>query len=394
MAHINVIESNFSTISQPRLPENTILVHDYLNQHGGAERLLEVMVSMADSPPVYTSVYDPERMPDEYLSMDIRPNWINRIPGSRRNHQWALPAFPLSFEFLKLPPCDLVLSSSSAWAKMVSPPPGAVHISYIHAPMRFAWDFPQYGERERLPDPVRKVLPPYMSFLRWRDRATAPRVDQFIANSTAVRDRIRAFWRRDAAVIFPPVNVEMFQPLPTDRVEDYFLLISRLVPYKRIDIVIEAFNALGLPLRIIGEGRDRQSLERKAGPSITFLGRVSDEELREAYACCRAAIFMSEDDFGIAQVETQASGRPVIALAAGGVLDSVVPGVTGIWVRDRTAESLISGVKRFEKQTFSTETLVSHAQKFSVRRFKQELAELVDITMATYHAERQEIQWS
>lgn len=375
-----------------RLPERTVLVHDYLNQFGGAERVLEAMHALSPHAPVYTSMYAPDAMPEAYREWDIRPSWMDRLPGVRTNHQLVLPAYPVAFERLRVPKCDLVLSSSSAWAKMVRAPTGAVHVSYVHSPMRFAWAFEQYCERERLPAAARNGLRPLMAAFRWRDRATLDRVDRFIANSTVVRDRIRAFWRRDAAVVFPPVDVDAFAPAPLEQVGDYFLMVSRLVPYKRFDIAIDAFNELGLPLWIVGDGRDRGQLERRAGPSVRFLGRVPDDELRQLWARCRATVFMSEDDFGIAQVEAQAAGRPVIALAAGGVFDTVVPDVTGVWVEEQTAESLVAALRRFDTLSFDTGTLVEHARRFSTERFQRELVAVVNETMAARQAGEQ--PWS
>ncbi len=370
----------------PQINGRTVLVHDYLNQYGGAERLLEVLHDLAPDAPVFTSIYDPESMPSFYREWDIRTTWIEKVPGVHQHHQRALPMYPLAFERLRLPACDLVLSSSSAFAKMVRPPAGAVHICYTHAPMRFAWDLEAYVARERLSNSARIALRPLMAVFRQRDRATADRVDRFIANSSVVRDRIRAFWQRDAAVIHPPVEVDAFQPAPADDTRDYFLMVSRLVPYKRFDLAIEACNALKLPLWIVGDGRDRAALEASAGPTVRFLGRVSDEELRGLYARCRASIFMSEDDFGIAQVESQAAGRPVIALAAGGAVDTVLGGVTGIHVRQQTVESLIEGLGRFEQTMFDPDRLVEHARTFSRERFERELIDLIDETMESARA--------
>jgi glycosyltransferase involved in cell wall biosynthesis len=362
----------------------TVLVHDYLNQYGGAERVLEALHELAPVAPVYTSIFDPEAMPATYAEWDIRPTWVDRLPAVHRHHQRFLPAFPLAFERLKVPECDLVLSSSSAFAKMVPPPAGAVHICYTHAPMRFAWNLEQYIARENLPRPLAVGLRPLMSLLRQRDRATLPRVHRFVANSTTIRDRIRAYWQRDATVVHPPVDVEALRPTSETQIQDYFLMVSRLVPYKRFDLAIEACNALKLPLWIVGDGRDRAALEAKAGPTVRFLGRVSDTELRGLYARCRAALFMSEDDFGIAQVEAQAAGRPVIALAAGGAFDTVIDGETGILVEQQTVESLINALARFDRSTFSPERLVMHAERFSRARFKQELTTIVNETMASY----------
>lgn len=343
--------------------------------------MLEVLHSLAPAAPVFTSMYDPDAMPPSYRSWDIHTTWINRLPGSTRSHQRFLPAYPAAFSHLRVPDCELLLSSSSAFAKMVRPPAGTVHICYTHSPMRFAWDLNGYVERERLSPATRLLLRPFMDVLRRYDRATLRRVHRFVANSTVVRDRIRAFWGRDATVIHPPVEVDAMVAVPESEVEDYFLMVSRLVPYKRFDLAIEACNQLRLPLRIVGSGRDREALEATAGPTIQFLGRVDDEELRRLYARCRATIFMSEDDFGIAQVEAQAAGRPVIALGAGGALDTVRDGETGILVREQTVESLVEALRRFETIRFSSENSIRHAATFSRARFERDLTTLIDETL-------------
>ncbi|HQX62188.1 MAG TPA: glycosyltransferase [Thermomicrobiales bacterium] len=374
-----------------RLPGRTVLVHDYLNQHGGAERLLEVMHDLAPEAPVFTSMYDPDSLPPTYRAWDIRTTWMNRLPGVTSSHQRYLPVYPLAFEQLRLPDCDLVLSSSSAFAKAVRPPIGAAHVAYIHSPMRFAWNLDGYVERERIKPAMRGALRPLMAAMRSWDRRTVDRVDRFAANSTAVRDRIRSFWDRDSTVIFPPVDVERFVPAPRDEVGDYFLMVSRLVPYKRFDLAIEAFNALGLPLWIVGDGRDREALSRQAGETVQLLGRVDDADLAGLYARARAVVFMSEDDFGIAQVEAQAAGRPVIALGAGGALDTVVDGGTGVHVTEQTADSLIEAIRRFERLTFSVDRNVAHAQQFSKERFSRELVALVDETQEGLRAGRSQL---
>lgn len=331
--------------------------------------------------PAMTSIFDPDAMPDRFGDWDIRTSWLDRVPGVYDHHQWALPLYPLVFRNVPDPPPDLVLSTSSAWAKGVVTPPGCIHVAYVHSPMRFAWNFEQYCERENVPDIARQILPPFMGALRWRDRVAARRITRIVANSTAVRDRIRAFWRRDAAVVFPPVATEHFIPAPPSEIGDDFLVVSRLVPYKRIDIVIDAFNRLGLPLTIVGDGRARIPLERMAAPNVRFLGRVSDEEVRRLSATCKAALFMSEDDFGISQVEIQAAGRPVIALARGGVLDSVIPDETGVWVAEQSVDALCEAIERFKTLNFDPNRLVTHAAKFSTERFKTELGDVIDAAL-------------
>lgn len=353
------------------------LVHDYLNQYGGAERVLEVFHDLYPEAPVYTSMYAPGLMPAAYRGWDVRTTFMQRLPGVHRRHQQYLPLYPLAFRSLRLDGYDLVLSDSSAFAKGLRLPPRTVHVCYVHSPMRFAWDFAQYAERERLGGGARRALPPLLHLLRRWDVASAGAVDHLIANSSTVARRIAAYWGRQATVIHPPVETERARPVPPDEVGDYFLVLSRLVPYKRFDIVIDAFNALGLPLKIAGDGRARAELERRAGRNIEFLGPVSDDEKYRLYARCRAAIFPAEDDFGIAQVEVQASGRPAIALAAGGALDTVLDGRTGVLFPEQTPAALAAAVRRFEGMTFAGEAIARHAASFSRARFAREISTFV-----------------
>lgn len=366
--------------------QRVALVHDYLNQYGGAERVLEALRDLYPDAPVFTSIYAPDQMPPAYRSWDVRTSFMQHLPAVHRHHQPYLPFYPLAFRRMRLDGYDLILSSSSAWAKGVPTPPGALHVCYCHSPMRFVWHFEGYAERERLGRAARHLLPPFLNLLRRWDVATSRTVDHFIANSTTVARRIADFWGREAAVIYPPVDTDEAEPVAPSEVGDYFLLVSRLVPYKRFDIAIEAFNALGLPLKIVGEGRARPDLERIAGPTIEFLGSVSDAEKYRLYARCRAAIFPAEDDFGIAQVEVQAAGRPAIALAAGGALDTVIDGVTGVHFAPQTAEALIEAVRRFERLSFSSEQIVAHAARFSRARFQREIAEFVAERLAERQA--------
>jgi glycosyltransferase involved in cell wall biosynthesis len=354
------------------------LVHDYLNQYGGAERVLEALHDLFPEAPVFTSMYDPAAMPPSYRSWDVRTSFMQRLPGVHRHHQIYLPLYPLVFQRLRLQGYQVVLSSSSAFAKAVRPAPGALHVCYCHSPMRFAWNFQQYAEREQIGPLLRWALTPLMAWLRCWDVATAKRVDVVVANSRAVAGRIRAWWGREASVIFPPVDVDRARPAPPGAIGDYFLLVSRLVPYKRIDLALAAFKALELPLKVVGEGRDRAALMAQAGPTIEFLGQVSEDEKFHLYAHCRAAVFPAEDDFGIAQVEVQAAGRPAIALARGGALDTVIDGVTGVLFPEQTVESLIDAVRRFERLHFSPEELVRQARRFSRARFQDEMRALIE----------------
>jgi glycosyltransferase involved in cell wall biosynthesis len=354
------------------------LVHDYLNQNGGAEKVLEAIHGLYPVSPVFTSIYAPELMPTEYRDWQIHVSFMQHLPFVHRHHQPYLLLYPKAFERFTFADYDLVLSSSSAFAKGVRVPRGVPHICYCHSPMRFVWDFDRYAKRERMSPLARRMLPLLLSRMRQWDLATAQRVDHFIANSTTVAQRIKQFWNRDSEVIYPPVDTALISPAPADEVGDYYLLVSRLVPYKRFDIVIDAFNALGLPLKVVGTGRARADLERRAGPTIEFLGFVSDEEKHHLFSRCKAAIFPAEDDFGIAQVEVQAAGRPVIALGAGGALDTVVDGVTGVLFQPQTPDGVIAAVRRFETLEFLPGEITARAERFSRDRFEREITRIVD----------------
>lgn len=365
------------------------LAHDYLNQYGGAERVVEVLHRIYPDAPVFTSIYDPDSMPPDYRSWDIRTSFLQHAPAIHRNHQPYLPLYPVAFKFLRVNgDYDVLLSSSSAWGKGVSADPALLHICYCHSPMRFAWDFDHYAERERMDGFSRKLVQPILKRLRNWDRATARRVDHFIANSQTVQRRIEEFWGRESTVIHPPVDTGQVEPAASSDIGDYYLLISRLVPYKRFDLVIEAANRLAIPLKIVGDGRARAELEAMAGPTVEFVGRVSDEERNRLFARCRAAIFPAEDDFGIGQVEVQAAGRPVIALDRGGAQETVLDGETGVLFSPQTVDGLAEAVERFSRLEFSTERIVQHAEQFSRGRFESEIESFVADRYSEHRARR------
>ncbi len=355
------------------------LVHDYLNQYGGAERVVLALHRLFPAAPLYTSIYDRRRMPAAFGTLDIRTSFMQRLPGVSRHHQTYLPLYPFAFESFDLSGYDLVISSSSAWAKSVITPPGTPHICYCHAPMRFAWSYQTYVAGERVGRPARAVLPALMVLLRLWDVASAARVDEFIANSRAVASRIAKYYRRTATVVHPPVDTGRFAPAP--QVDDYFLIVQRLVPYKRLDLVIDAFNALRLPLKIVGDGRARAELARRAGPTIEFAGRLADDELRTAFARCRAYIVPGEEDFAIAPVEAQAAGRPVIAYAAGGALETVVEGTTGLFFHEQTPAALAAAVRTFETMRFNPAAIRAHALSFDTAVFEQRMRHIVETAL-------------
>ncbi len=357
------------------------LVHDYLNQMGGAERVVMAFHQMFPDAPIYTSIYDPKRVDPAFQEMDIRTSFMQKFPLVTRHHQPYLPFYPFAMESLDLREYDLVLSSSSAFGKGVITRPGTMHICYCHTPMRWCWNYREYVEREQLGGIARHVLPFLITGLRMWDQVSAMRVDHFIANSPVVAERIQKYYRRDAVVIPPPVEVSRFSFDPATEVEDYFLIISRLIPYKRIDLAIETCNRLRLPLVIIGAGRDMERLQRLAGPTIRFLGRLSDQEVLHYYARCRALLFPGEEDFGITPLEAQACGRPVIAYGSGGALASVVEGITGVFFYEQTVDSLATALASFDERRYEPETIRSHALEFDMPRFHRRILQFIEAKM-------------
>lgn len=358
------------------------LVHDYLNQMGGAERVVLAFHDIFPDAPLYTSIYDPQRVDPAFQRMDIRTSFMQSFPLVKKHHQPYLPFYPLAMESLDLRGYDLVLSSSSAFGKGVITRPETMHICYCHTPMRWCWNYDEYVEREQLGGAARRVLPLLVSGLRIWDQTTSMRVDHFIANSPVVAERIKKYYRRDAVVIPPPVDASRFPFDSMTQVEDYFLIVSRLIPYKRVDLAIEACNLLQLPLVIIGNGRDRERLQKLAGPTIRFMGRLSDEEVLHYFTHCRALIFPGEEDFGITPLEAQAAGRPVIAYGAGGALASVANGVTGTFFAEQTVASLAAALANFDEQQYNPQSIHNHALEFDMPRFSRRILQFIEAKMS------------
>jgi glycosyltransferase involved in cell wall biosynthesis len=361
------------------------LVHDYLNQYGGAERVLEELHALFPNAPVYTSMYWPEKMSPIIRRLEVRTSFMQRLPMVTRNHQPFLLLYPLAFESFDLSEFDVVISNSSAFCKGVVTSPGTLHICYCLTPMRWVWNYHAYVDRERLGWAARMVLPAAISQLRAWDVATAQNVDRFLAISRTVSSRVRKYYRRDSAVIYPPVNCDAFA-LPFQRVEEYYLVVARLMPYKRIDLAVDAFTRLGIPLKIVGRGRNEAELRARAGRNIEFVGHVSDAELKELYARCRGFVFPGEEDFGIAPLEANASGRPVIAYAAGGALDTVVDGQTGVLFEQQNVDCLIAAVRRAEAISWDSVELGQHARSFDRQVFRDQLLAFVGESVAAHAA--------
>lgn len=357
------------------------LVHDWLNQMGGAENVLEELVDLFPGAPIYTSMYDPAKMPDAYRGWDIRTTFVQRLPGFSDHHQAYLPVYPLAFARTDLSSYDLVLSNKSGFCHGVRTQNGArkaIHVCYCLTPTRFLWLYEQYREREQIGGMVNAGLQPILSLLRRWDWAAAQRVDHFIAISSAVQERIRAIYGRESVVIHPPVDTERYTPDPSVSVGDYYLIVSRLIPYKRIDLAVEAFRHLPQEkLVVVGDGRDRASLQAAAGPNVTFLGRQSQERLLEMMRGCKAFLFPGLEDFGIAPVEALSAGRPVVAYAGGGSLDTVLPGVTGEHFAGQTVESLLAVLGKFNPSSYDPAACRQQAERFGKSVFREKLLDFL-----------------
>lgn len=350
------------------------LVHDYLNQNGGAERVVEVFTEMFPKAPVFTSVYDAGAMPDRWRSVDIRTSFMQRISPAMRVAKALLPLYPTAFESFDLRNYDLVLSSTTAFAKGVLTRPETCHVCYCNSPSRFLWAYDEYVEFEHFPRVALRVLPWLATPLRMWDFQAAQRVDYFVAGSHNAARRIAKYYRRESDVLQPPVETDRFTT--SADVHAFFLVVSRLQPYKRIDLAVEACTRLNLPLHVIGDGPDRSRLERLAGGSVRFFGRVADEEVRRQMSVCRALLFPGEEDFGLTPVEVQASGRPVVAYGAGGALETVRDGETGVYFRPQSVEALCSCLLTLEDH-FDSSVLRAHARQFDVDVFKKRMYDLL-----------------
>lgn len=355
------------------------IVHDGLataGGGGGAERVLETLHGLLPAAPIYTTVYSASRMPAEMRNWDIRPSFLQWFPGGPDAYMRYFPLFPCAAESLDLRGFDLVISCSHAVAKGVVTDPGTYHVCVCYSPLRYVWDmYQEYRELESLSGFQRLMLPWLVHYLRTWDALSSARVDEFVAISHYVRKRIEKYYRRRARVIHPPVRMLKSGGQPSD----YYLVVSRLVAYKRIDLVVDAFNRLGWPLVVIGDGKERQALEQRAGANVQFLGRLSDDAVREYMRGARGFVFPGIEDFGIAPVEAMAAGVPVIALARGGAAETVRDGETGVLFDQQSSEALVAALERAAHISFDSQRISRYAQRFSEERFKREwLALLVD----------------
>jgi glycosyltransferase involved in cell wall biosynthesis len=351
------------------------IVHDYLIQMGGAERVVATMAQAFPQAPIYTSATDRDHLLPEFRGTKIINSWADRLPGVQKSFKKFFPLYPFAFRSFKPVDADVAWISSSGFAKWIRVKANAKTICYCHTPPRFFWNSDGYVAAELGHSLTGRSAKVFLSLLRHWDYACAQKIDRFVANSRCVQERIWECYGRPSMVIHPPVDVDRFSAVRDP--ENYYLVLSRLIGYKRIDLAIEAFKRLGERLIIIGDGPDRSRLEALAGPSISLLGRVTDREINRYLERCRALIFPGLEDFGIAAVEAQACGRPVIAFGAGGALETVIPGETGWLFHEQTVDALVEAVLRSKAVNWSAERIRANALNFSRDIFLDKMRALI-----------------
>ena len=363
------------------------LVHDWLVNYGGAEDVVSAILEIYPDADIYTLVYDKKKMKGHFESKKIIPSRLQKIPLATKLYTKLLKFMPAAFEAFDFSGYDLVICSSSSCAKGVITPPSAAQVSYVHTPMRYAWDL-FYDYQRRSGRLTRFFMKLWMPQIRLWDYVSSQRIEKIVSNSKYIARRIKKFWNRDAQVIYPPVNCEYFVPAGGSKRQDYYIFFSRLVPYKRADIAIDACAALGKKLVVIGGGSEAKKLKERAkvNSNITFTGRISDQEVRGYLQKARALIFCAEEDFGIIPVQAQACGTPVIAFGKGGATETVAENKTGVFFAEQTAESCAAAIKAFEKLeaagSFDSKKIASHAKTFGRERFIKEFKAACDEALA------------
>jgi len=350
------------------------LVHDWLTGQRGGEKVLEVLAEIYPEAPIYTLFRVSGSQSPEIERRVIRTSFLQGFPFLKRHYRWYLPLFPLAAELFDLRDFDLVVSSSHCVAKGVITRPDALHVSYIHTPVRYAWgQYHDYFGPDKLPLLARPVVPLLIHRLRLWDESSAVRVDRYIANSANVALRIRKYYGREAEVIHPPVDTDFFTPAAKPARGDAYLVVSALVPYKRIDLAVAACSRSGRRLLVVGDGPEYKALKKMAGPSVRFAGPLPAEDLRRAYRDARAFLLPGEEDFGIAALEAQACGTPVLAYGRGGALETVLPGRTGLFFRDQTVDGMATALDKLDRFVCNKNAARSHTLRFSRQAFKRRM---------------------
>jgi glycosyltransferase involved in cell wall biosynthesis len=354
------------------------LVHEYLNQFGGAERVLQVLCTMFPDAPIYTLFYDSKATGGVFKGREIRTSTLQRIPFIKKYHRLFPIFMPMAVEQFDFSEFDVVLSVSASFAKGIITKPETKHICYCLTPPRFLWDDSQkFVEGFGYPGFIKSSVMPLITYLRLWDREASFRVDKFITISNFIKERVAKYYLRNSEIIYPPVNIKRFYI--TNFSGDYFFMAGRMVSYKRFDLAIKAFNQLGWPLKIAGTGPELKRLKKIAGKNIEFLGLVSDEKLAELYSQAKAFIFPQEEDFGITVLESMASGRPVIAYRSGGATETIIEGRTGVFFEEQNESSLVETLKKFDHSKFNPHNCRQQAERFDIPVFKEKIANYLTI---------------
>jgi len=355
-------------------------VHDYLVQHGGAERVLECLSEIYPYAPIYTIVYNKEAMHGAFEGKRIYTSYLQNLPFTKNWHRIFPLLMPPAIEQFDFSAYDVVVSDSSSYAKGIITRPKTLHICYMHTPMRYAWDDCQKYTRDfYFPSFIKNLIPFAMNYIRLWDKVSADRVDVFIANSNFVAGRIKKYYRKDCIVVHPPVDTEKFSPTKSEEEnQPYFLMVGRLIAYKRHDITIKAFNELGLPLKIIGRGPEMKRLKKIAGPNIEFLGRVDDEKLKNHYQNCKGLIFPQEEDFGIVAMEALACGKPLIAFRGGDIPEHMEESTMGVFFDQQTSQAVSQAVQKFNTLSFDRQYISGKVQKFNREIFKERMRGIIE----------------
>lgn len=355
------------------------IVHEFLKKLGGAERVVKVLADLFPDAPIYTLLYDKDKVGDVFLESRVRTSELQRLPGFLRARQkYLLPKMPKAIEKLDFSEFDVVISSSSAFAHGIVTNSYTKHICYCHSPMRYAWDWKNEYIKEQNAGRLKKAaIAIMMNKIRMWDQIAGDRPDEYIANSRTVQQRIKKYYKKDSRVIYPPVDLSRFKP--NKKNENFFLIVSTLTPYKRVDLAVNLFNKIGKQLVIIGDGPQKPYLQSIAGKNISFLGFKDDEVTAEYFRNSRALIFPGEEDFGITPVEAMACGKPVLAYGRGGVTESVIPGVTGEFFNEPTVSSMEDGLGRLimNEKNYSMKAIREQAEKFSQEKFEKEIMKAV-----------------
>jgi glycosyltransferase involved in cell wall biosynthesis len=352
------------------------VMHDYFTQMGGAEKVAAELMGALPGASLVTTVALEDRLPPELKGLPIETSWMQKLPKMKEYYRLYFLLYPFAVRSIDLADYDLVVSSSSGYAKGVRAGRNTTHICYCHTPMRWVWNFDSYSSRESFGTATRALLPLLIGALRRWDAAASRQPDHFIANSISVAERIRRAYGRASEVIHPPVDLSRFHPSPEH--EDYYVVLSRLVSYKRIDLAVMACSLLGRKLVVIGDGPARARLEGMAGPTVTFVGRAPDRDVERYVSRCRALLFPGEEDFGLAPLEVAAAGRPTVAYRGGGAIETIRENETGVFFKEQNHWSLIEAMQRLERESWSQERLRAHAENFGVDVFREKFLGFLD----------------